>query len=223
MPGFTRRGTAEPQNRKGETAFQWLFCLNEAASLYLCSKIDTHNFSICPLSIVSLTLTSINVHGVAETWRRVWGDGNFFFRGPGFLNDVFSKKIPFLTAKISDDLFFSYRPGFPNFTFLFPDFPYLYYMLNVVYDPFLTRRTPFFTLFILSRASDNTPSQNIGRTDAWAVPHFKFWGTVPPQSPQVSAPVYMYVAVYALRLYYNSLKENKYYLTLRFSFSFSSA
>jgi len=43
-------------------------------------------------------------------------------------------------------------------------------MLNVVYHPFLTRKTHFFTRFILSRASDNTTSQNIGGTNAWAVP-----------------------------------------------------
>ena len=40
--------------------------------------------------------------------------------------------------------------------------------------------TPFFTLFVLSRASDNTTSQNIGGTDAWAVPHLTFWGDRPP-------------------------------------------
>ena len=33
-----------------------------------------------------------------------------------------------------------------------------------------TRKTPLFTLFILSRTSDNTTSQNIGETNAWAVP-----------------------------------------------------
>ena len=27
---------------------------------------------------------------------------------------------------------------------------------------------------------DNTTSQNIGGTDAWALPHLKFGGTVPP-------------------------------------------
>ena len=37
------------------------------------------------------------------------------------------------------------------------------------------------SLFLLSRASDNTTSQNIGGTDAWAVSHLKFcWGTFPP-------------------------------------------
>ena len=41
--------------------------------------------------------------------------------------------------------------------------------------------TSFFTLFILSRASDNTTSQNIGGTDTWSVPHLKLLGeTVPP-------------------------------------------
>src|SRR6218665_280608 len=38
----------------------------------------------------------------------------------------------------------------------------MFTMLNVLYDHFLTRKTTFFTLFILSRTSDNTASQNIG-------------------------------------------------------------
>ena len=38
--------------------------------------------------------------------------------------------------------FLSHRPGFSDFPFLFPDFT----MLNVVYDPFLTRKH-FFKLF----------------------------------------------------------------------------
>ena len=40
--------------------------------------------------------------------------------------------------------------------------------------------TNFFTQFVLSQASDNTTSRNIGGTDAWAVPHLKFWGDRPP-------------------------------------------
>jgi len=47
--------------------------------------------------------------------------------------------------------------------------------------------TPYFTLFLLSHASDNTTSQNIGGSDAWAVPPTSnFSGTVspvPPRSP----------------------------------------
>jgi len=96
--------------------------------------------------------------------------------------------------------FFSHRPGFSDFPFLFPDCPYLYYIkwLNVVYDPFHTRKTTifrkefrydtFFTLFVLSRASDKTTSQNIGGTDSWAVPHLKFWGG-PSPSPLRSLPL----------------------------------
>src|SRR6218665_3638285 len=46
---------------------------------------------------------------------------------------------------------------FPFFSHIFRMFT----MLNVVYDHFLTRKPPF-SLFILSRTSDNTASQNIG-------------------------------------------------------------
>src|SRR6218665_3009531 len=65
------------------------------------------------------------------------------------------------------------------------------------YHPFFTRKTtisekdsfirPFFTLFILSRASDNTTSLNIGGTNAWASPTSNFLGDRPPQFP---APAY---------------------------------
>ena len=58
-------------------------------------------------------------------------------------------------------------------------------MLNIVYDHFLTRKPPFFTLFIPSRTSDNTTSQNIGGTNAWAVPppQIFFGGDRPPSPP----------------------------------------
>src|SRR6218665_2486470 len=46
--------------------------------------------------------------------------------------------------------------------------------------PFLTRKTPFFALFILSRASDNIAFQNIGGTNAWAVPPPQILGDRPP-------------------------------------------
>src|SRR6218665_709899 len=71
----------------------------------------------------------------------------------------FSGKISISTAKISDDLFYSLI--FSIFT-----------VLNVLYDPFFTRKKhyftkeclddTFFTLFVFLRASDNTTSQNIG-------------------------------------------------------------
>jgi len=80
----------------------------------------------------------------------------------------FSEKISSFAAKNSDDLFlvidqvFRILTGFPNL-----------YFVGCVHDPFLTRKTPFFTLFILSRTSDNTTFQNIGGTNARAVPHLK--------------------------------------------------
>jgi len=62
-------------------------------------------------------------------------------------------------------------------------------MLNVVYDHFLTRKTQFFTLFMLSRTSDNTTSQNIGGGDqCMGGPPTSSFGGGP--SPQVSAPAY---------------------------------
>ena len=107
---------------------------------------------------------------VAETWRRVWGGLKIFSR------TEISEKCPFSRQKFLMT-FLSHRPGFSDFLFLFPDFT----MLNVVYDVFLTRKTPFLTLFILQRASDNITSPNIGGTDAWAVPPPQILrGTVPP-------------------------------------------
>jgi len=44
--------------------------------------------------------------------------------------------------------------------------------------------TPIFTQFVLSHASDSTTSLNIGETDAWAVHHLKFGGSVPPVPPK---------------------------------------
>jgi len=111
---------------------------------------------------------------VAETWRRVWGTENYFAD-----QDFFSEKISIFTDKISDDLFLIIDQVFRIFPFFSRIFC-IFTMLNVVSDPFLTRKTSFFTLFILSRASDNTNSQNSGGTNAWAVPPSQiFWGTVP--------------------------------------------
>src|SRR6218665_3399998 len=97
----------------------------------------------------------------------------------------FSGKISIFRVQISDDVFFSHRPGFSDFPFLFPDFPYVYYVKCRV--PFPHKKNTFFTLFILSRVSENTTSQNIGGTNAWAVPPPQIsWGTspsVPPRSP----------------------------------------
>src|SRR6218665_3801826 len=99
----------------------------------------------------------------------------------------------FFSEKISYDLFLVIDQVFQIFPFSFPRFSVSFTMLNVVYDPFLTRATtiseknsfmtPFFTLFVLSHASDNTTSQNIGGTDAWAVPPPQILGDRPPVPP----------------------------------------
>src|SRR6218665_2288370 len=69
---------------------------------------------------------------------------------------------------------------FPFFSHIFRMFT----MFNVLYDHFLTRKTPFFTLFILSRTSDNTASQNIGGDQMHGPsPHLKFLVDSPPRSP----------------------------------------
>src|SRR6218665_3053244 len=93
-----------------------------------------------------------------------FGGTNKYFRGP------ISGKMSIVRVKISDDLFFSRRPVSSDFPFLLPHVFRMFTMLNDIYDHFLTRKAPFFTLFILSRTSDNTASQNIGGTNAWAVP-----------------------------------------------------
>src|SRR6218665_1049056 len=111
----------------------------------------------------------------AETWRRIWGDQKIFC-GP------ISGKISIFRVKIYDDLFLVIDLVLRIFPF-FPHIFRMFTMLNVVYDYFLTRKTQFFTLFMLSRTSDNT-TQNIGGTNAWAVlPPEILGGTVPPVPP----------------------------------------
>ena len=87
----------------------------------------------------------------------------------------FFGKFSSSTAKISDDLFSVIHQVFRIFHF----FSQILRMFNVVW-PFPHKNNhyfrkeslydTFFSLFVLSRESDNTTSQNIGGTDAWAVP-----------------------------------------------------
>src|SRR6218665_1003142 len=128
-------------------------------------------------------------------WRRPGAKfggvfGHFFRRTRflKFLNDVFGgEKFPFSRQKFLMTFFIDQI--FQIFPFFFQMFP-MFAMLDVIFDPFLTRKTPLFTLFILSRASDNTTSLNIGGTNAWAVPHLKLWGAVPPRSPPLQSVPY---------------------------------
>src|SRR6218665_798394 len=122
----------------------------------------------------------VGLNSWAETWRRIWGTKKFF-RGP------ISGKISIFRVKISDDLFLVIDLVLRIFSFFSYIFR-MFTMLNVVYDHFLTRKTQFFTLFMLSRPSDNTTYQNIGGTNAWAVPRLNFFGVRLPHPPQASAP-----------------------------------
>ena len=97
---------------------------------------------------------------VAETWRRVWGGGKFFRRTFNFSMTLFWEKFPFSQQKFLMTSFLvidQISQIFPFFSQILPVFA----MLNVIFDPFLKRKTHFFTLFILSRASDITTSLNI--------------------------------------------------------------
>src|SRR6218665_2210344 len=64
---------------------------------------------------------------------------------------------------------------FPLFSLIFRIFT----LLDIVHNPFLTRKSPSFTLFILSRTSDNTTSQNIGGRMNGPSPTLNFVGAVP--------------------------------------------
>src|SRR6218665_402364 len=61
----------------------------------------------------------------------------------------------------------------------------IFTLLDIVHNLFLTRKTPFFTLFILSRTSDNTTSQNIAWGDeCMGRPPTSNFGGPSPQSPR---------------------------------------
>src|SRR6218665_3537486 len=89
---------------------------------------------------------------------------------------ILGEKFQFSRQKFLITFFKVIDQIFQIFHFFSQIFP-MFAMLNVIL-------TPFFTLFILSRASDNTTSLNIGGTNAWAVPHLKYLGDRPPSPPR---------------------------------------
>jgi len=123
-------------------------------------------------STVSLKLYRVHIaYSVAETWRRVWGDGNFF-RLPRFQNDGFSEKNPFSRPKFLT-IFFSHPPDFSDFPF--PRKKNHYFMKNSI-----------MTLVLLCsyfRAHPTTLLLKILGGRCMGLPHLKFWGDRPPQSP----------------------------------------
>src|SRR6218665_1275970 len=107
----------------------------------------------------------------------------------------FRKKFPFSRPKFLMT-FFSHRPGFSDFPFLSQIFR-IFTMLNVVYDPFLTRKTtiseknsfvtPFFhsaRTRTFARIRQHYFSKYCGDGCMGGPFHLKFWGTVPPVPPR---------------------------------------
>src|SRR6218665_3978535 len=104
-----------------------------------------------------------------------------FFRGPRFLNDVFfGKNFHFQGQNF---FFFSHRPGFWDFPFLFQHFPYVYYVKCPI-SPFPHQKNTFFySIHTFTRIRQHYFSKYWG-TNAWAVPPTSnFGGTVPPSPP----------------------------------------
>jgi len=79
---------------------------------------------------------------VAETWRRVWGDEKFFSLTKISEWRFFGENFHF-NGKNFWWPFFSHRPGFPNFAFLFSGCPYLYYVKCRIW-PFPHKKNTFF-------------------------------------------------------------------------------
>ena len=138
--------------------------LDARQSLILGSALVEMEAGLMKIEVGLMTVISVSI--ALFQWRRPgaeFGGTKKIFADQDniFSLTFFSGKISIFTANISDDLFLSHRPGFSDFPFLSPDFSYLYYVKCRI-SPFPHKKKPFFTLFILSRASDNNASQNIG-------------------------------------------------------------
>src|SRR6218665_1882878 len=98
----------------------------------------------------------------------------------------FSEKISIFTPKISDDLFLVIDQVYQILSFIYcvkcRIRPFLHKKNSYFRKEFLDK-TIFYTLFVLSRASDNTTSLNIGGTNAWAVLPTSNLGGRPPSLP----------------------------------------
>jgi len=73
----------------------------------------------------------------------------------------------------------------------------LFFTKNLYFRSKNSFMTPFFTQFVLSHASDNTTSRNIGGTGAWAVPTTNFGGDRPPKSPPMHPSALAYIQLHA--------------------------
>src|SRR6218665_1779131 len=98
------------------------------------------------------------------------GGGGTFFRGPRFLNDVFSGKISIFTAKISDDLFLVIDHVFLIFRIHYFTKEFLDNTSFLLYSYFRVHPTTLFQKILGGRMHGPSPSSNFG-------------GTVTPRSP----------------------------------------
>ena len=123
---------------------------------------------------------------MAETWRRVWGDGKNFRRSR-FLDDVFFGKNFWWP-------FFSHRPGFSDFSFLFPHFLFLHYgNCRRSYMTLSSQEKHLFWLCSYFRAHPTTLLLKIlGGLMHGPSPYLKLWGDRPPSPPR-SLPLHVAV------------------------------
>src|SRR6218665_2230935 len=111
------------------------------------------------------------------------GGTEIFFAAHEILNDIFSGKISIFRVKISD------RPGFSDFPFHFPDFPYLYYVKCRI-CPFPHKKNTFFySVHTFMRIRQHYFSKFWGGPMHGPSPTSNFGGTVPPRSPPLHTPV----------------------------------
>src|SRR6218665_2777145 len=98
---------------------------------------------------------------------------------------ILGGKISIFAAKISDDLCFLVIDQIFRFSLSFPRFS-LSLLCQMSYLTLSSQEKHlFFTLFILSRASNNTTSLNIGGNQCMGrPPTSNFGGTVPPSPPR---------------------------------------
>src|SRR6218665_332866 len=118
-------------------------------------------------------------------WRRPgaeFGGTQKSFCGPRFLNDVFSGKISIFRVKISDDLFLVIDLVWGIFPFFSQIFR-IFTVLNVVYDPFLTRKTPFLLCSYFHAHPTTLLLKKYWGDPCMGRPHLIFWGDRPSSPP----------------------------------------
>src|SRR6218665_140184 len=95
------------------------------------------------------------------------------------------EKIPFSRQKflLSFFCFFLSSTRFFRFSFAFPRFP-LSFLCEMSYLTLSSQEKHlFYSVDTFTRIRQHYTSLNIGGTNAWAVPHLKFWGDRPPSPP----------------------------------------